>query len=125
MTTPTKYLAASVPRSVRTARLSYLPPNAIIGCWFTQIENQLNFIYDVVMLPEVQFTRAKSYLAAPETAIPSLQYGKFSPPYILTDLKTVTVPPEESDPYLYAKTYFLLQFDLLTPNTPVTQEICR
>ena len=113
MTQPKKYFAASVPRSVRTTRLSYLPPSAVIGCWFIKTENQLNFIYDVIMLADVQFARAKSYLATPETAIPSLHHGKFSPPYTLTDLKEVVVPTDEPDPHAFAKAHFMLQFDLV------------
>ncbi len=118
MTQPKKYFAASVPRTVRTARLSYLPPSAVIGCWFIKAENQLNFVYDVIMLADVQFARARSYLAAPETAIPSLQYGKFSPPYTLTDLKVVVVPADELDPHAFAKTHFMLQFDLIKAEAP-------
>jgi len=101
-----KYMAASVPRSIRVARLGYLPVQTIIGHRVIKKEGDINFILDIFMLPEDQFLRAKSYLAAPEIILPALQYGRFAPPYILQDTKEVIVPPDEEVPVEYAKAFF-------------------
>jgi len=109
---PTKYMAASIPRYIRTARLSHLPRSTIIGCWFTKAAGNVNYVFDVIMLPEAQFLRAKSHLAVPESALPSLQCGKFAPPYSPTDIKEITIPLDESDPEGYAKSHFIKEFGL-------------
>jgi len=105
-----KYFAASVPRSIRTARLSHLPLRTVIGFRAIARPNDISLIMDIIMLPEDQFVRAKSWLSAPETVLPALQYGKFSPPYILKDTKEVLVPEGEQDPENFAKEYFKKEF---------------
>lgn len=109
-----KYMAASIPRSIRTARLGYLPVQTIIGHRTIKKEKDINFIFDIVMLPEIQFVRAKSYLSAPDIINAQLQYGKFTPAYTPQDVKTVTVPPGEPDPEAYARNYFMKEFGLST-----------
>jgi hypothetical protein len=109
---PRKYMAASIPRSIRTARLGYLPVQTIIGRHFTQKENDINLIFDVVMLPEEQFIRAKAYLAMPEALGAHLQYGKFSPAYTPRDTKEIIVPPGEANPEKFARDYFVKEFGL-------------
>ncbi len=107
-----KYMAASVPRSIRTARLSYLPPHVIIGHGSVKRENDITYIYDYFMLPEDQFLRAKGYLSAPEIINPILQYGKFNPPYILKNTKEVFVPEGVRDAEAYARDYFRKEFGI-------------
>jgi hypothetical protein len=107
-----KYMAASIPRSIRTTRLPYLPLNTIIGCTFTKKENDINYVFDIIMLPEDQFIRAKSYLGSPAIMSADLQYGKFSPPYIPRDTKEVIIPPDELDPEKYARNYFKKAFKI-------------
>jgi curved DNA-binding protein CbpA len=109
---PKKYMAAYVPRSIRTARLGYLPLHTIIGSKALKKENDISFVFDYFMLPEDQFLRAKSYLSSPEVVLPALQYGKFAPPYTLKDIKEVFVPEDEPDPEEYAKNYFRTEFAL-------------
>ncbi|HUY69133.1 MAG TPA: hypothetical protein VMV79_07515 [Alphaproteobacteria bacterium] len=110
MSAPRTYMAASVPRFIRTARLSHLPLNTIIGYWFTKAADNSHYVFDVIMLPALEFLRTKSYLAVPDTASPSLQAGKFAPPYIPKDVKEVTVPSDEADPESFARAHFIKEF---------------
>jgi hypothetical protein len=107
-----KYMAAAIPRSIRAARLGHLSLHAIIGCKFTPKKNDLNLVFDIVMLPEKLFRRARSYLAVPDMAGVHLTYGNFSPPYIIKDFKEVVVPDQESDPERYAREHFIAAFGL-------------
>jgi len=115
-TTPTGshlYFAASIPRSVRSARLSHLPVGYIIGSWHIEVKNDLNQVFDVIMLPEKEFNRARMYLGAPTVVDPSLSRGGVTPPYVPKDTKQVVVPEGEADPRAFAKEYFLREFNLL------------
>jgi len=105
-----KYFAASIPRFIRSARLSYVPANCIIASWHIAQKNDVNFIYDVIMLPEREFLRARMHLATPDVATPTLSRGGFSPAYMPKDIKTVTVPEGEAQPEKYAKEHLLEQF---------------
>jgi hypothetical protein len=107
-----KFMAASVPRFLRASRLSYLPLKCIIGSWRIEIEDDINLVFNVVMLPADEFTRAKSYLATPTLTTPSLHYGRFAPAYGFKDTKEIIVPADEADPENYAKAYFLEAFNL-------------
>lgn len=105
-----KYVAASIPRFIRTARLSHVPVNCVIASWHIPQENDINFIYDIVMLPEREFLRARMHMATPDSVNPAYQRGRFSPTYIPRDVKTVTVPDGEANPAQYARDYFLKEF---------------
>jgi DnaJ domain len=108
----TRYMAASIPRFIRIARLGYLRLDSIIGSWFIAKENDLNYVFDVIMLPERQFLRARLYLGVPDSASPSLSRGGFLPAYIPKDVKTIIVPPDEPYPEVYAKNHFIEAFGL-------------
>jgi len=105
-----KYVAASVPRFIRTARLSHVPVSCVIGSWHVMQENDVNYIYDIIMLPEREFLRARMHLSTPTVASPALQRGGFSPSYIPKDMKSVVVPSDEPHPERYAKEHFLREF---------------
>ena len=107
-----KYMAASVPRHIRVARLSHLRLNSIIGSWFVNNEKGSNYVFDVLMLSEREFMRARTYLGAPAIANPALEAGRFAPPYVLKDIKEVFVPMDEPDPESYAKAHFAKEFNL-------------
>ncbi len=107
-----KYLAASIPRSVRTARLGHLPLDKIIGCHFIEQSEGANLTFDVIMLPEAEFIRARSYLTVPNMAGMGLDRAKFAPPYIPKDVKEVVVPDDHPDPVNFAKNYFIKAFGL-------------
>ncbi len=101
-----KYLAASIPRSVRAARLSYLPRATIIGSHVTKREKDLNLIFDVIMLPEDQFLRARSWLSVPELVNAQLSRDSFAPPYVLQNVHEVIVPAGQADPEGFAAAHF-------------------
>jgi hypothetical protein len=86
-----KYMAASILRSIRQSRLGHLPRHVVIGSIAIERKNDLNVIYDVIMLPAAQFMRARSHLAAPAPSM-HLNPGEFSPPYIPHHVKEFMVP---------------------------------
>lgn len=54
---------------------------------------------------------------------PALKLGAtFTPGFVFSDAKEVTVPADEQDPESYAKAYFLAQFGLCAPSDPVAEE---
>jgi hypothetical protein len=108
----TRYMAASIPRYIRTARLGYLRLDCIIGSWFIEAENDLNYVFDVIMLPEREFVRARLYLGVPDTGSLNLERGRFMPAYVPKDVKTVIIPSGEPDAAAYAKKYFVKEFGL-------------
>jgi hypothetical protein len=107
-----KYVAVAIPRSIRVARLGYLPLQTIIGSFAIVKENDLNLVFDVIMLPIAQYRHAKAHLAAPTTPGISLQYGKFDPPYIPHNVKEFTAPPDALDSESAARDYFKKLFGL-------------
>jgi hypothetical protein len=68
------------------------------------------FIYDIIMLPEREFLRARMHLSTPDIANPALQRGHFAPTYIPKDIKMVMVPEGEAYPELFARDYLLREF---------------
>ena len=105
-----RYMAASIPRFMRTARLSHLRLDCVIGCWFVKRERDLNLVYDVIMLPEREFIRARAHLGTPNVLAPMLQLGSYTPSYVPLDVKFVNVPPDEPDPETFARNYFREEF---------------
>ncbi len=105
-----KYVAASIPRFIRTARLPHVPVNCIIASWHVPQEKDVNFIFDIIMLPEREFLRARMHLSTPDAVNPSFQRGRFSPTYIPKDVKSIAVPEGEANPAQYARDYFLKEF---------------
>ena len=89
-----KYLAASVPRSVRAARLGHLRTDAILGTWYIQNPGGANQVFDVIMQEEADFMRTKNHLAAPAMNA-SLQQGQANAPYVLKDIKLLEVPDDD------------------------------
>jgi len=119
MSSSRKYMAASVPRYLRTTRLAYLPLHTIIGTRYVQGAGGAHVVFDVVMLEAHQFQRMKSNVGLQHLPAPALKAGpEFAPAFILADAREVVVPADENDPENYAKNYFLKLFDLLTPETP-------
>lgn len=101
-----KLYAASVPRSVRTARLGHLRGDAIIGSWSTQNPNGSYQVFDVVMQAEAEFLRTKNYLASPPASM-SVQTGQPTAPYVLRDIKQVEAEDHDS-----AVAYFRTEFKI-------------
>jgi|GEM_PF-2488197 hypothetical protein len=105
-----RYMAASIPRFVRTARLGHLPLDCVIACWFVKRDKDINLVYDIIMLPEREFLRARAHLGTPNVITPTLQRGGVSSPYVPQDTKVVTVSADEPNPEYFARNYFRKEF---------------
>lgn len=110
-----KYMAASVPRSVRQQRLGYLPAKCIIGSRVLKGNGGANLYYDVVMLPEPEFVRMRTSMGLQITQAPTMG-GALSSAATLADTKHVVVPEEESDAEAYARNHFIAAFGLAAAN---------
>jgi hypothetical protein len=86
-----KYLAASVPRAVRVARLGHLRMDAIIGMWHIANPGGGFQVFDVVMQVEADFLRTKNHLAAPAVN-PAMNQASVNAPYVLREIKEVEAP---------------------------------
>lgn len=108
-----RFFAASVPRYIRNSRLFYLPRAAIIGSRLVQNKSG-GLVYDIIMLPESEFIRAKLLLSLVNAQSNSvdLTMSKITPAYNPVDAKNVTIPPQERDPYNFARDYFMREFKL-------------
>jgi hypothetical protein len=106
---PIKYMAASIPRFIRNARLFYLGRDAIIG---SRMVGSPGMVYDVIMLSQREFMRARLRLSMEGYGIQELTMSKLTPPYIPMDVKEITVPPEEADPETFAKMYFWKEYGI-------------
>jgi len=109
---PTIFVAASIPRSMRTTRLSHLPLNVVIGSWAIENDEDMNVVYDVIMLPESEFRRSQIRLGDAHLANPSLSRGNMNTAYSPRDMRKVTVPEGEADPARWAARYFAPLFSL-------------
>jgi hypothetical protein len=107
-----KYYAASVPRTMRAARLGHLRTDAVLGCWFFKSAGGSNQVFDVIMLPEAEFARAKNQLIAPAMGSVLQQQGQPTAPYILKDIKEIDVPEGDPNPAQTAAAHFRKAFNL-------------
>ena len=106
-------MAASIPRHIRNARLSYLPRRAIVGSRLVCPPGGGSLLYDVIMLSEKEFLRARLYLSSEVSGTLELTMSKLTPAYIPLDTKEYMVPAEAADPFLAARNYFSGVFGLL------------
>ena len=109
-----KYLAASIPRFIRSSRLFYLPRKTIIGSRFIKPDGSIGIVYDIVMLPEREFMRASLYLGSDLGATPELRMSRISPNFVPRDTKIVYVARDEDDPEAIARDFFIKEFGLET-----------
>ena len=107
-----KYMAASVPRYIRNKRLFYLGRDAVIGSKLVKSEGSVGLLYDIIMLPEREFLRARLNLGIEASGSPALEMSNLTPAYIPIDTKEVLVPPTETNPHEYAKTHFQKKYGL-------------
>jgi len=107
-----KYMAAFIPRYMRTLRLPHLPLNVIIGSKMLNAHKGQGMIYDAVMLPELDFQRMKLYLSGQVSGTITLERGPVQPAYIPQGVAEITIPPNEQDPETFARLYFLEEFGL-------------
>jgi hypothetical protein len=101
------YMAAPILRSVRQAKLNYLP----IGCVIGSHDFGNGVFSDIIMLPAKEFIRMKTYAGMSHNLTLSMTPGeKMNSGYALHDIKEVTVPESEPDPEAYAREVFLAAF---------------
>ena len=105
-----KYLATSVPRSVRSSRLGHLRTDAIIGTWHIPNPAGGFQVFDVLMQGEADFIRTKNLLGAP-SANPSMP-GQMHPPYVLKDIRQLDVPESDPNPQQTAAAHFRAEFKI-------------
>jgi hypothetical protein len=106
-----KYFAASVPRSVRAARLGHLRTDAIVGTWYIQNPGGANQVFDVIMQEEAEFLRTKNYLASPPVN-PSPERANANAPYMLKDVKLLEVPEQDANAKQTAVAHFRKEFKI-------------
>lgn len=123
MAIPVKYMAAPVPRYMRAARLSYLSSDCVISSWAITSQNNISLVYDVIMLPEEAFIRARSYLAVPALSGSSVQPYKTSTPYVPENVKEIIIPQEEKNPARFAKQHFMNAFEPCDCKAPETYQV--
>ena len=110
---PKRYMAASVPRSLRQQRLGHLPASTIIGSKHVRGKDGGNMIHDIIMLPEPQFVRMKGNVGMQQVANPGLRAGSdFQPGFVMQDTKTVTAPVDAVDQEAFARAHFIKEFGL-------------
>ncbi len=119
MTTPRHFIASVVPRFIRTTRLGYIPMKYVIGSRLVGDGVNSTIIYDIIMLPESEFPRARMSAGMPHVVAPAPHIGETLPVgTVPSDVRHVTVPEAEPDPEGYAKSYFREQYGLLSPPKP-------
>ena|ERR1700722_5976278 len=106
------FLAASIPRFVRTAQLSHLRIGAIIGSWAIENKNDLNLVFDVIMLPKHDFMRMRAQLSTPFISSPALSRSGTLGSYIPKDIKQIDISPLERHPHRAAALHFIREFGL-------------
>lgn len=106
-----KFLAASVPRSVRAARLGHLRMDALIGVRSIPNPGGGFQVFDIIMQAEADFARTKNHLASPSMGS-SLQQGQANAPYLLRDIRQIDVPDGEANPREAAAAHFRREFNL-------------
>lgn len=110
---PKRFMAASVPRSLRQQRLGHLPASSIIGSKHQRGKDGGNLVHDIIMLPEPQFVRMKGNVGMQQVVSPGLRAGSdFQPSFVMQDTKTVTVPADAVDQEAFARHYFIKEFGL-------------
>jgi hypothetical protein len=112
MQPPQKYMAAFVPRFIRSTRLSYIPINNVIGSKMMKNERNIPMAYDLIMLPEMPFMRMKLRLGSEDMASTSLSQSNLSPAFSLKNILEIVVPSTEANADAFAKAHFLKQVDL-------------
>lgn len=109
-----RFCAASVPRYIRNARLPYLGRDAVIGSRMFQTKTGQSLVYDIIMLSEQEFMRAKLYLSltAGQNSSLELTMSKMTPAYMPMDTKQILVPAGQANPWNFARDHFVQAFGL-------------
>ncbi len=109
-----RFCAASVPRYIRNARLPHLGRDAVIGSRMFQTKSGQSLVYDIIMLPEPEFMRAKLLLSltAGQNSSYELTMSKMTPAYMPRDTKMLLVAAGQVNPWHFARAHFLQAFGL-------------
>lgn len=111
--TAKKFVAASVPRSIRQQRLSHLPLSCIVGSHFIQGADGSNLVFDVIMLPPPEFQRIRTGVGIRQVLGPAFNVtNAFQPGFVMQDTKEVVVPADIPNQEAFAKAYFIKAFGL-------------
>jgi len=95
------FIAASVPRSIRQKRLSYIRLDDVIAS-----VRRGDMYYDIIIFNPLTFDRARKYMAYVNQGMPSLEKSADQFVYIPQEVHKVVVPQDEQNPYGYALRYF-------------------
>lgn len=110
---PKRFMAASVPRSLRQQRLGHLPFQTIIGSKHQRGADGGNLIYDIIMLPEPEFVRMKTNVGIRQVMGPALKSdASFQPGFVMQDTRTVVAPADAIDQEAFARAHFIKEFGL-------------
>jgi len=102
------YIASAIPRFIRTTRLGYIPLKYVLGSRLVGDSKNATLIYDIIMLPEPEFTRARRHAGMQHVLAPTPHIGATMPVGVLpSDIKQVTVPENEPDAEGFARAYFM------------------
>lgn len=109
-----RFCAASVPRYIRNARLPHLGRDAVIGSRLFQTKSGQSLVYDIIMLAEPDFMRAKLLLSltAGQNSSYELSMSKMTPAYMPMDTKVLLVAAGQTNPWHFARAHFLQAFGL-------------
>lgn len=115
------YIAFAIPRFIRSSRLPYIPMSHVIGSRLVGDGKNATIIYDVVMLPEPEFARARMNAGMQHIITPAPHRGEVMPVGVIpTDIKKVVVPSDEEDAFAYAKDYFIKAYHINAPGVAAT-----
>lgn len=109
-----RFCAASVPRYIRNSRLPHLGRDAVIGSRLFQTKSGQSLVYDIIMLPEPDFMRAKLLLSltAGQNSSYELSMSKMTPAYMPMDTKVLLVTVGQTNPWHFARAHFRQAFGL-------------
>ncbi len=116
MTRPLCFMAASVPRYLRTARLPYLPLDAVLGSWTVEGGGDIGVTFDVIMLPEADFQRAKTRLGVSQLESPALRRASLTGGFVPQDVRIVEIAASMPHPARRAALRLISKFRLTWVN---------
>lgn len=108
-----RYMAGSVPRSLRQSRLGHIPFSSVIGSKHQRGKYGGNLVFDIIMLPEPEFVRMKGTVGVRQVVGPAFKAdASFQPGFVIQDQRFVVVPEDALDQEAYARTHFIKEFGL-------------
>lgn len=85
----------------------------VIGSRLVGDGKNATIIYDIIMLPESEFPRARMHAGMQHVSTPTPHIGETMPVGVVPfDIKRVVVPDDATDPEAYAKASFIKAYHL-------------